>query len=130
LIPGLNTVLANLGNGLIKFGNGDRASAPRVLKLLEPAGAALAFASTISDDSIVHAQSDCLDAIFKLLGSDAYRKDEEIALSTGEALARIASSYLSNEEFDEGGAEWPSDMNDTFLRELKIPSKVIPLWKG
>ncbi|KAL3920061.1 MAG: hypothetical protein SGILL_003448 [Bacillariaceae sp.] len=128
LIPGMTVALSKLGLGLTKFGNGDRASAPRVLKLIEPAGHAIAVVITSQrpETSIQTAQSECVDAIFKLLGSDAFRKDEEIALSAGEALATFASAYRSDNVLIEGSMnEWPDDMDVDFSRALPPPAQIL-----
>lgn len=38
----------------------------------------------------------CVDALFSLIGSMAYRKDAEVALVAGEALANYADAYSPN----------------------------------
>ena len=118
-MPGMSSALKSLTNALNKFGHGDRINAPRVLKLVEPAGLSLAVSTGLGE------RSDCVEALFKLLGSDAFRKDEEIGLVIGEALALFAEAYSSSEEDLSTSIEnWPLDMNDTFARSLSPPAQV------
>jgi hypothetical protein len=56
----------------------------------------------------------CVDALFKLLGSSAFRKDEEIGLTIGEALATIAQADCALSSTDV--KDWPLDMNETFAK--------------
>jgi hypothetical protein len=123
----MTAVLRKLSTGLTKFGNGDQSSAPRVMKLIEPAGLAVAVVATgqLGNQQFWSAGSECFDALFRLLGSDAFRKDEEIALSVGEALATYASAYLSYEaSVDKSGNEWPAGLDEDFVETLSPPPKV------
>lgn len=123
----MTATLTKLALGLSKFGNGDRTSAPRVLKLIEPAGLAIAAVAAAhwNDTSMQSAKSECVDALVKLLGSDAFRKDEEIALSVGEALATYAAAFPTTEASAEAAAnEWPADMDEDFARTLTPPGQV------
>lgn len=115
------SVLKSLTSALNKFGHGDRINAPRVLKLIEPAGLSIAVSTGLVE------RSECVGALFRLLGSDAFRKDEEISLVVGEALALFAEAHdvrqddLSSKPDTEN---WPLDLDDTFGRSLSPPSQV------
>ena len=115
-------VLKSLASAMGLFGNGDRTNAPRVLKIVEPAG--LALAVTISSPGAQVVRSACVDALFSLLGSNAFRKEEEIALSVGEALAEFAAAYKTADAaaWAKEKCRWPSDMDLDFA--LKSPAPV------
>lgn len=122
LKAGMSSVLQCLTSALNKFGHGDRINAPRVLKLIEPAGLALSITTGLNE------RSECVGSLFKLLGSDAFRKDEEIGLVLGEALALFAESYKNNEgSFTSNAENWPLDMDDKFGRNLSPPAQVSTL---
>lgn len=110
MVSVLNSITVALG----KFGHGDRMNAPRVLKLIESTGVALS--------SGIPERLECVDALFKLLGSEAFRKDEEIGLAIGEALALFAEAYSATGETDT--RDWPMDLDATFARSLSPPSQV------
>lgn len=121
LKPGMTSVLKNLTSALNKFGHGDRMNAPRVLKLIEPTGLSIAVSVGLSE------RSECVDALFKLLGSDAFRKDEEISLAIGEALALFAEAYTILETDSSSTInteDWPLDMDEKFGRSLPPPVQV------
>lgn len=117
------SVLENVKIALNKFGHGDRMNAPRLLKLIEPAGLSIAVSTGITE------RAECVEALFKLLGSDAFRKDEEIGLFIGEALALFAESY-NDIEIDSpsktGTGHWPQDLDDVFASSLSPPNQVSP----
>jgi hypothetical protein len=109
LKAGLASVLKNEAAALNRFGDGDRVNAPRVLKLIEPSGLSISIAAGSSE------RSNCVDALFKLLGSGAFRKDEEIGLAVGEALATFAEADCDlSAKVDVG--DWPLQMDETFAR--------------
>ncbi len=121
LKPGMASVLKNLTSALNKFGHGDRMNAPRVLKLIEPMGLSIAVSSGLDE------RLECVAALFKLLGSDSFRKDEEIGLVVGEALALFAEAYSTSQDdlSSETCAEnWPLDMDESFGRTLSPPAQV------
>jgi len=122
LKPGMTSVLKNITIALNKFGHGDRMNAPRVLKLIEPTGLSIGISSGLT------VRPDCVTALFKLLGSDAFRKDEEIGLAIGEALALFAESYNTAKIESSaiiGTGDWPLDMDETFAKNLSPPSQVV-----
>ena len=109
------SVLNNTAFGLKKFGDGDCVNAPRVLKLIEPTGLCLSVAISLPE------RSHCVDALFKLLGSEAFRKDEEIGLAIGEALATFSEAYKT---LDFGIQNWPMNMDESFARNSPPPTQV------
>ena len=116
----MSSALKCLTNALNKFGHGDRINAPRVLKLIEPAGLALSISTGLDE------RSECVGSLFKLLGSDAFRKDEEIGLVIGEALALFAESYKDSEaNLASNATNWPLDMDDKYGRSLSPPAQVV-----
>ena len=58
----------------------------------------------------------CVDGLFVLLG-DAYRKDPEIALVVGEALAKYADS-LGDGIWASDAKVWPMDLDEEFAKDL------------
>jgi proteasome component ECM29 len=115
------SVLKNATCALNKFGHSDRINAPRVLKLIEPTGLSIAVSTGLSE------RSECVGALFKLLGSDAFRKDEEIGLVIGEALALFAGACDTTEtdsssKIDTGN--WPLGMDEIFGRSVSPPAQV------
>lgn len=54
-----------------------------------------------------------------MLGSAAFRKDEEVALWTGEALALYSDAFSPKEvNWSSQTDEWPAEMNDDFAKVL------------
>ena len=79
----------------------------------------------LHDASLDCARSECVGALFKVLGSDAFRKDEEISLSVGEALATYASAFASSEDSMQLAVnEWPGDLDEDFAAALDPPPQV------
>ncbi|VEU39441.1 unnamed protein product [Pseudo-nitzschia multistriata] len=116
LKQGMASVLKNTTLALNKFGHGDRVNAPRVLKAIEPTGLSIAVSSSTTE------QSECVAALFKLLGSDAFRKDEEIGLAIGEALALFAETDKSTAM---ASGDWPLDLDETYARSLSPSCRVV-----
>eukprot|EP00537_Pseudo-nitzschia_pungens_P002169 CAMPEP_0172363244 /NCGR_PEP_ID=MMETSP1060-20121228/6658_1 /TAXON_ID=37318 /ORGANISM="Pseudo-nitzschia pungens, Strain cf. cingulata" /LENGTH=2421 /DNA_ID=CAMNT_0013085947 /DNA_START=205 /DNA_END=7470 /DNA_ORIENTATION=- len=122
LQPGMTSLLTSIAIALNKFGHGDCVNAPRVLKLIDPTGLALGASSGVPE------QSDCVSALFRLLGSDAFRKDEEIGLAIGEALALYAEAYAAVDADSSSSTDtedWPLTMDEAFAKSLSPPGKVI-----
>ncbi len=119
-------VLQRIASAIGKFGNGDRANSPRVTKIVEPAGLTLAVASVSPGAQIATARSECVDALINLLGSDAFRKDEEVALSVGEALATFAAVFKipCAVEWGRFASHSPTDMDPAFASESPAPVQV------
>jgi hypothetical protein len=120
------TALRHISRALGKFGSGDSVNSPRVLKLVEPAGLALAAVATSLGAQLATARSECVDALIKLLGSDAFRKDEEVALSVGEALATFAEAYDTTDStaWETATSHWPSEIDLVFASRSPAPVQV------
>ncbi|KAG7360904.1 proteasome stabiliser [Nitzschia inconspicua] len=126
LVPAMTKVLSSVQFSLLQFGNGEQTNAPRTLKILKPAGLAMALANTMAMECVAGPLSECVSATIKLLGSDSFRKDEEVALYAGEALAKYAcaheSTMVPSQDLSIG---WPTELSETFARSLTPPAHVI-----
>jgi proteasome component ECM29 len=133
LYDGTAAALTQLTTALKKYGNGDHADAPRASKLAHAAGICLAAStsgagSVSSTDSINlgPARLECVAALFALLGSSAFRKDEEVALITGEALATYADAYSPKDVvWSSESADWPATLDEEFANELPPHQQVL-----
>jgi len=134
LLEGTFEALKDLVTSLKKYGNGDNTDPQRASLLAKAAGSMLA-ATTLLPIASVESSEDvdsldrisslktlrlqCVDGIFALLGSTAFRKDEEISLVAGEALTIYADAYSPE------GAEWstpdmeePEDFDEDYAKDL------------
>jgi proteasome component ECM29 len=122
LYAGTTAALVKLATSLRKYGNGDHADATRTTKLAHAAGICLASSTSgagSTGSNLGAARLDCVEALFSLLGSTAFRKDEEIALITGEALACYADAYSPKDViWSSQSSNWPDDLNEDFAKEL------------
>ena len=122
LYAGTTAALVKLATSLRKYGNGDHADATRTTKLVHAAGICLASSTSgagSTGSNLGAARLDCVEALFSLLGSTAFRKDEEIALFTGEALACYADAYSPKDVvWSSHSSIWPDDLNEDFAKEL------------
>lgn len=119
-------LLSKLNESLFRFGNGDRANAARVMKILEAGGPAMALAHPALMHDISSPLKDCVTATIKLLGSESFRKDEIVSLCAGEALASFACAYDTTTKSPvKKSAEWPTEMNEIFARSLIPPEQVL-----
>ena len=125
LRSGWFSVLKDLTNAIHKFGNGDRVSGPRASKVVEPAGLVCSIVSASTEQEDIKACSECIDALFRLLGSDAFRKDEEIALSVGESLAVLFQSKARPDLFPTYSLPWPEGMDENFAQNASLPIRVL-----
>jgi len=124
------SVLTNLTNGLSKFGHSDTVNPTRAAKLAHASGRCLAATTTGSGIAISDANGTksnlglarlaCVDALFECLGSMAYRKDEEISIVVGEALASYADAYSPENAVWSypDSREWPSDFEESYANQL------------
>jgi proteasome component ECM29 len=129
LVHGATDALIQLSRALRKFCNGDYADARRASKVARSAGVCLAattwgsgVVSAESEDPVQclgHARLECVEALFSMLGSTAFRKDEEIALVTGEALAMYADAFSPKDVVWSSHSDvWPTEMDEEFARGL------------
>jgi proteasome component ECM29 len=136
LYIGSAAVLNQLAAGLTKYGNGDSTDAARVVKLSKAAGDSLSASTSGSGIVSVNARGEdvglgparvkCADALFTLLGSMSFRKDEEIGLVAGEALACYADAYSpKNVVWGAANLLWPDDFSESFASQLPPHQHVI-----
>jgi hypothetical protein len=119
------SVVRDLTKSLNKFGNGDRVNAPRSSKVVEPTGLVLGVVTPAPEEDVVGARLECTDALFKLLGSDAFRKDEEIALAVGEALAVFSQAQMDAAITMNDVLPWPDGMDEDFAKKSSPPVHVL-----
>jgi len=92
---------------ILQFGHGDHHDATRVIGLITAAGYTLNFAACAVGTTAA-STTKCVDSLFKILGSDAYKKENEVAIKVGEALAlysltaaaAAAADVDDDEDFD------------------------------
>lgn len=125
LVPGASLALSNLTEAIRKYGNGETIDVPRVSKLAKAAGTCLACTTatpklgTVVSKDLGDARLKAVDAIFLLLGSTAFRKDEEVALWAGEALAAYSDAYSPKDvEWSTSKSVWPEENNEEFALAL------------
>lgn len=124
LYGGTASALTNLAAALLKYSGSNSTDAPRTSKLAVATGLCLAAstsgAGAKSDSPSVDlgpARLSCVDALFSLLGSPAFRADEEVALVAGEALALYADTPVGAVWSSEV-SEWPKDFDEKQSKEL------------
>ena len=108
-----------------KYGNGDTIDVARVSKLSKAAGVCLActtatpkLGKAVSND-LGDARLKCVDALFLLLGSASFQKDEEVALWAGEALADYSDAYSPKDvEWSTAKSAWPDGNDEDFAKAL------------
>jgi hypothetical protein len=128
LYTGATNALMKLSDSLKKYGNRDHLDISRASKVARSAGVCLAATTTgagsISDaedptQGLGPARLQCVETLFSMLGSPAFRKDEEIALITGEALAVYADAFSPTAVvWSSQEDEWPAEMDDEFAKAL------------
>ena len=125
LIPGATIVLSNLSDAIRKYGNGEKIDIPRVSKLMKSTGMCLAATTATTGridetTTLGEARLKCVDALFLMLGSTSFRKDEEVALWAGEALADYSDSFSPKDvTWSTKEDTWPPDNNEEFA--LRLP---------
>ena len=101
-----SSALKFISTSLRRYGNGDHLNPQRATSIARAAGTTLAATTVhtqqptdgkssteIDADDIGKRRLDCVEALFFVLGSMANRKDPELALVVGEALAEYADAY-------------------------------------
>lgn len=134
---GTTSALTLLDVALRKYGNGDHTDETRASTLAHAAGVVLAASTSaagyVSEDSTTKrsvgpARIQCVDALFALVGSNAFRKDPEIALVAGEALAAYADAYgPTSAVWSSSATEWPDSFSDDYANELPPHQQVCTL---
>ena len=125
---GTTSALTFLNVALRKYSNGDHTDATRTSALAHAAGLVLASSTSaagyVSDGSkgnrsVGPARIQCVDALFTLIGSNAFRKDPEVALVAGEALADYADAYGPKcVVWSSVAMDWPDTYSDEYANEL------------
>ena len=113
--------LNEMNSALRKFNSIDHVDPTRVSTLIRAAGLLLAAstsgAGSRSNDEKVSidlgpARLQCTEALFAILGGPAYRKDDELSLTVGEALVSYADAFGSGEWSSDSDLEWPEGAYD------------------
>ena len=127
-----STAMKFLNTSLRRFGNGDRTNPQRAASLAEATGIVLAATTVHKKSTTQHSAAletksddigmrrlDCVDSLFFLLGSSANRKDPELALVVGEALAMYADAYSPEGcEWTYPKEEFPADFEQSYANDL------------
>uniref|UniRef100_A0A7S4MII8 Non-specific serine/threonine protein kinase n=1 Tax=Odontella aurita TaxID=265563 RepID=A0A7S4MII8_9STRA len=137
LLPPVTTAMNELRMSMKKYGSGDHTDASRAASLARAAGTVLAASTSgagrslgrsVSGDamSVHEVRMLTVDALFALLGSTAFRKDPEISITVGEAIAVYADAYSPE------GAVWtlpkeprPSSFDDQYAKLLPPHGHII-----
>lgn len=137
LYEGTSSALNELAKALQKFSSNDHLDSFRASKLAHAVGKCLAAstsgAGSISETNDVGsafnlgpARLVCAEALMDLLGSPAFRKDEELALKAGEALAAYCDAYGPDTAiWSSSIAEWPHDFDENIARGLPPHQQVL-----
>ena len=143
LLEGISKAMEDLVASLKKYGNGDNTNPQRASLLAKAAGSTLAATTLLPDAPVkTSTESDVntlsslktlrlqsVDGVFALLGSTSFRKDAEISLVAGEALAAYADAYSPE------GAEWtipdkeePEEFDGDYAKDLPPHKHVSFAW--
>ena len=140
IYAGTTSVLTSLDTALRKYGNGDHTDETRASSLANAAGIVLAASTSaagyVADDkftpnrNVGPARIQCVDALFNLIGSTAYRKDPEVALVAGEALSDYADSYGSDSVVWKSAAtDWLDTYSEDDANDLPPHQQVRVMFK-
>jgi hypothetical protein len=125
----LTSVLSQLAAGLSLFGHSDTVNPTRTIKIARAAGIILAATTAGTDNGnndIGLGRIACVDALFHLLGSMASRKEEELAIVVGEALADYADGYSPESVvWTNSGNLWPDEFDESFAKGLPPHEQVL-----
>ncbi|KAL7580750.1 hypothetical protein ACA910_001033 [Epithemia clementina (nom. ined.)] len=124
LSDGVKAALVNISNAIKQFCDGDVVDADRATELIRVGGIVLGATSNANSGGSADLQISrqlCVDAILSSVGSAAFRKEEEIALSAGEALGVHADSCM----YVNSDLSWPDDFQDEFARKLPPQEHVL-----
>ena len=123
LYEGTGGALTHLATALKNFSGTDKLDAPRTCKLAHAAGKCLATTTSGAGSKILGPpRLICVDALFSLLGSPAFKADQEVGLIVGEALALYADSYAPDSTtWSSNVSEWPTGAYDSECMENMPP---------
>ena len=130
LYEGAASALCDLELALKRFGNGDHTDPIRASSLAQAAGVALAASTSGAGSTgvanIGSARTQCVDALFALTSSEAFRKDADVALAAGEALATYADAYSpDNAVWSSFTDVWPESYSESLLCQLPPHQQVL-----
>ena len=133
LVLPLSSILDNVTMALKKFGHGDHTDATRATRIVRASGSCLA-ASVACDTNMIpesaaaliaDVRRKCAQGILNLQASDVMRKDEEILLVAGEALADYADSYSPNSDCWQDAGDWTETHDEAFQRKLAPHDEIL-----
>lgn len=131
LYTGISETLASLDSALRKNLNGDKTDPIRASCLIKSVGTILAASTSAAGYvsgtiKIGQTRLQCMGALFKALGSEAFRKSNEIALAAGEAIAKYADAYSpQNVTWSNLVQEKTDKFNEELLLKLPPHDQVI-----
>lgn len=123
LQEGAKSALSGLVSALRKYSGDEHTDVSRASKVAHAMGvcleATIPFSGSKAENDALHgSRLQCIDVLVSLLGSAAYRKDEEIALRAGEALAAYAWVPKGLAWESSGADTWPVEMDTEFSKTL------------
>mmetsp|Transcript_1676 Transcript_1676/g.3575 ORF Transcript_1676/g.3575 Transcript_1676/m.3575 type:complete len:2295 (-) Transcript_1676:666-7550(-) len=123
IYDGATAALSGLSAALKKFSGDSNTDVSRAAKATVAIGACLEATIPSSGqqsekDKLHGARLQCVEVLISLLGSTAYRKDEEIALQAGEALAAYAWVPKSMVWETKSSESWPEALDTEFAKSL------------
>lgn len=132
IYDGATAALSGLSAALKKFSGDSNTDVSRAAKAAVAIGACLEATIPSSGkqsekDKLHGARLQCVDVLISLLGSAAYRKDEEIALQAGEALAAYAWVPKSMVWEAKSSESWPTTLDTEFSKSLPPHQQIIYL---
>ena len=126
LYEGTAIALNQLAAALVKFSSSDHLDAPRVAKLSRAVGVCLASSTSGAGEvPLGPARLSSVEALFGLLGSPAFRKDEELALVAGEALASYANAYGDSTLWSFSVSEWPKEFDEKIADDMPPHQQIL-----
>lgn len=123
LQTGTKSALSSLVSALQKYGGDEHTDVSRAAKVADAMGvcleATIPFSGSKEENDALHGcRLQCIEVLLSMLGSAAYRKDEEIALRVGEALAAYAWVPKGLAWQSSGADTWPNEMDTEFSKTL------------
>jgi proteasome component ECM29 len=131
LQEGATSALSGLASALRKYSSDEYTDVSRTSKVAHSMGVCLEATIPYNDenknenDRLHTVRLQCIESLLALLGSAAYRKDEEIALGAGEALAAYAW-VPKGLKYSSESNEWPNEMDTDFALTLPPHQQVSP----
>jgi proteasome component ECM29 len=125
LAGGFVSSIQGVSLALRKYGISEDFDPTRALSLARTAGTCLGATSAgLGDPLLQSARYDCVSTLVAMIGANAFRKDEEIALVVGESLALfcdVPSSYVAPQH----AIDWIDGFDESFARALQPTEHVL-----